>query len=86
MSAAGLRYPPGDNGHRPFPSDMLTPGICEPFVLNGKGWASPELSALCRDFGHAQVRSACAALDLDPRRQNVAALRAHLEAQEARLK
>lgn len=58
----------------------------EMFMLNGKGWHSPELSALCKEFPDSMIRQACDELGLDPRRQNVARLREHLEAGEARLK
>ena len=41
---------------------------------------------LLRDFTAAMVRQACDELGIDARRSNVAALRRHLEAQEAKLK
>lgn len=62
------------------------PEVTDPFLLNGKGWLSPELSVLRRDFGDGLVRQACDELGLDPRRQNVARLRGFLERWEARMK
>jgi hypothetical protein len=81
-----LRYPAGSQSHRPFPHDFRAPEVSEVFMLNGRGWHSPELSVLIRDFGSAQVKQACAALDVDPRRQNVPALRRCLEAMEGAMK
>jgi hypothetical protein len=57
-----------------------------PFMLNGKGWTSPELEALRVDFSDGLIRQACDVLGLDARRGNVAALRARLEAWEGGLK
>lgn len=62
------------------------PEVTEAFLLNGKGWWSPELSVLRRDFGDGLVRQACDELGLDPRRQNVPALWAHLVREEDKLK
>lgn len=84
MSAEPLRHM--DQAHRPFPHDALRPQVTEVFMLNGKGWASPDLAALLRDHSHAMVRQACDELGLDPRRQNIFTLRCHLEQQEERLK
>jgi len=75
-----------DQAHRPFPPSAWRPQVTEVFSLNGKGWCSPELTELLRDFGSELVRQACDDLDLDPRRQNIPALRTRLEAMEARLK
>jgi hypothetical protein len=65
---------------------VASPEIVAPFVLNGRGWWSPELYALCVDFNRSDIAAACEEFELDPRRQNVPALRAHLESMEARLK
>jgi hypothetical protein len=62
------------------------PEVTEPFLLNGKGWWSPELSGLRRDFGASLVRQACDELQVDPRPQNVDRLRGFLERWEARMK
>lgn len=64
----------------------INPELVEPFCLNGRGWWSPELSALRVAFGDGLLRQACEALELDARRQNVPALREWLEGQEDRLK
>ena len=62
------------------------PEVAAVFTLNGKGWCSPELSALLVDFGPGLVRQACDELNLDARRTNIPALREHLTAEEAKLK
>jgi len=87
-----LRYPVGDNGHRPFPHDMMPrggrigPEISDHLQVCGCGYWSPELSLLMRDFNRADIVRACDTLNVRPTRQNVAALRKHLDAQEALLK
>jgi hypothetical protein len=58
----------------------------QPFMMNGRGWWSPELADLMKDFVAAEIRRACDELGMDPRRQNVEALRRYLTAGEARLK
>ena len=75
-----------DQGLRPFPRSLSSFGAADIFKLDGRGWCSPELSMLLRDFTDAMVRQACDELGIDARRSNVAALRRHLEAQEARMK
>jgi len=75
-----------DQAHRPFPPSAWRPQVTEVFLLNGKGWCSPELTELLRDFGRAQVLDACNHIDIDARRTNVPRLRSYLEAQEAKLK
>jgi len=62
------------------------PEISEPLILNGKGWWSPELAELCREFSAAEIIDACDLLALDARRSNVPRLREYLRAGEARLK
>ena len=85
--------PPTSNeqGHRPWPrninfSSHATPETVEPFMLNGKGWYSQELSDLLRDFGRPLVMQACDELGLDARRTNINELRKHLQDAEDRLK
>jgi len=80
-----LRYPVGSASHRPHRFNGSLPEVTDVFMLNGKGWHSPELTVLCRDFGRGLVVQACDELNLDPRRQNIAALREHLEAIEGRM-
>jgi hypothetical protein len=79
MTAEALRYPPGDQAHRPHPHNWLKPA--DVFRLNGRGWWSPELSDLLNLVGEDGVRRACEATGLDARRQSVPALRAWLEGQ-----
>jgi hypothetical protein len=80
-----------DQGYRPWPrninfSSHATPETVEPFMLNGKGWYSLELSELLRDYGRALVTQACDELGLDARRTNINELRKHLQDAEDRLK
>jgi len=87
-----LRYPVGDNRHRPFPHGMrfgqvkVGPEISDHLMVCGCGYWSAELSGLMRDFNRAQVVQACDELNVRPTRQNVALLRRHLEQQEENLK
>ena len=78
MTAKPLRH--HDQAHRPFPPSAWRPCATDVLILDGQGWCSPELTALMADFGVAAVTAACRRLDLDARRQNIPALRAHLEA------
>jgi hypothetical protein len=81
-----------DQGLRPFPHNPGASGYnhhpetVEPFMLNGRGWYSPELSELLRDFGRPLVTQACDELRLDARRTNINELRKHLQDAEDRLK
>jgi hypothetical protein len=84
-----------DHGYRPFPRNMhpaqdneqpIYPELVEPFMLNGKGWYSQELSELLRDFGRPLVMQACGELGLDARRTNINELRKHLQDAEDQLK
>jgi len=80
-----------DQGYRPFPHNMMSrdyarPETVEPFMLNGRGWWSPELSELLCDFSRALVTQACDELNLDARRTNINELRKHLQDAEDRLK
>jgi len=80
-----------EQGHRPWPhnfnfSSHASPETVEPFMHNGKGWYSQELSELLRDFGRPLVAQACDELNLDARRTNINELRKHLQDAEDRLK
>jgi hypothetical protein len=81
-TAEPLRYPPGDNAHRPFPHDLgcgIGPTMNGVLVVDGCGYCSPELTRLVDYYGADMVRKACQSLRVRPTRQNTAALRDHLE-------
>jgi hypothetical protein len=81
MTAAPLRYPAGDNAHRPFPHD-LGRGMGGFMAYMGCGYRSHELGRLIADFGEGRVKAACDRMRCRPIRSNAERLRAALEGGE----
>jgi hypothetical protein len=78
-----LRYPAGDNGHRPHRQNLIMqvgPTMRDVLVVGGCGYCSPELSRLVDYYGAELVRKACDSLRARPIRQNMQRLKDWLEA------